>query len=143
MENLDHDWIKLNTGAKEHSCKCSACKNMCETSPCLGTPGDILKIIKAGFGSQLAVTEWAAGIFYGQPVITMVQALQLKTGCTFYENGKCKLHDLDLKPIEGRLANHNLIGFKLPYVVARTWLFKRNDETLTQIAEGMIIKNKN
>jgi hypothetical protein len=89
-------------------CSCDVCKNMCRT-PCLGTPEDIANLIKKGYFSRLAKTAWAFGVMVGthNKMVNMVQAqIDDKTGfCTFYKNGKCELHDLGLKPLEGKLAN--------------------------------------
>ena len=144
-ENLDHEWIKLNNpGAAEHSCTCKSCQAMCKHCPCLGTPDDILKIIKAGFADKLEGTTWLAGLKYGQGPIYMVQPLQNKNGrCAFLDKDDlCKLHNLGLKPIEGKLSSHKVGSDRLAYVVARTWLFKRNNEIIDQIVDELE-KNKN
>lgn len=136
--NLDHDWIKLNTGAVEHSCSCKACKSMCKSTPCIGTPDDILKILEAGHKDKLAATLWGAGMKYGQEPLAMVQPFMTSSGrCAFLDkDDMCKLHSSGLKPIEGKLATcKGGVGDKLTFIVARTWLFKRNDETLTKILE--------
>jgi hypothetical protein len=144
MENQDHDWIKLNMQgnkheAVEHSCSCKACKGMCKKTPCLGTPSDILKIIEAGYKKEIASTYWAAGVVHGQGPIEMFQPFQNKNGrCVFLDcNDLCKLHDKGLKPIEGRLASHKQKGTPLAFFVARTWLFKRNDETILKIMQSL------
>jgi hypothetical protein len=136
--NLDHEWIKLNTGALEHSCSCKACKQMCKTSPCLGTPEDILNIIEAGYKKELASTLWCAGLKFGQIPLAMVQPFKTKSGrCAFLDKDDlCKLHEKGLKPIEGKLATHKGgAGDKLTFVVARTWVFKRNYDTITKIID--------
>lgn len=101
---------------EESQCSCEKCQNMCKKCPCLATPEEIDKIAAAGFADKLAHTEWAVGLQFGMPLITMVQIRALPSTdnqdgaqgqCPFYnEKGLCDLHDLGLKPMEGRLANH-------------------------------------
>ena len=85
---------------------CDKCKNMCRI-PCLGTPEDISNLINAGYGNRLKESFWAFGIIAEthEDVIKMIQP-EIKDGwCTFYKNGLCELHNLGLKPLEGKLAN--------------------------------------
>ena len=95
---------------KETSCSCDKCKNMCRTAPCLGTPEDIIKICEAGFQGKIALTGWATGLVMGvyHKPITMLQAKFENGKCSFLDdNDLCILHDLGLKPTEGKLAHHN------------------------------------
>jgi hypothetical protein len=84
---------------------------MCKKQPCIGTPKDILKIIMAGHADKLAQSTWMVGLVSGEinRPIKMVQPLALENGhCAFLdENDLCTLHDLDLKPTEGRLSHHD------------------------------------
>ncbi len=41
------------------SCTCDNCVNGCKSRPCWGTPGDIKKIISAGFEKQLMLDYWS------------------------------------------------------------------------------------
>ena len=100
--------ISQKSGRKPTSCNCKECKSQCHT-PCLGTPEDILKLIEAGYEDRLSPTLWAVGMLMGltDKPIKMIQARQEDNGwCTFYHNGLCELHDLGLKPTEGRLSHH-------------------------------------
>ena len=95
-----------------NACSCTTCQNMCKT-PCLGTPDDILKLIEAGYADRLAPTEWAYGLLVGTHTTTimMMQPKLASNGyCTFYKDGLCELHDLGLKPTEGRLAHCSTKG---------------------------------
>ena len=101
--------IIRKTGRKPVSCKCDKCRNQCRT-PCLGTPDDILRLIEAGYRSRLVPTLWGVGLVMGRLpyAVPMVQAIREDNGfCTFYHNGLCELHDLGLKPTEGRLSHHH------------------------------------
>lgn len=137
--------IMRKTGRKPIECKCQKCKQQCKT-PCLGTPEDILRIISAGYKERLAITHWWVGIARGKldfPVI-MIQARQEENGyCTFYHDGLCELHDLGLKPTEGRLSHHSItkenfkFGKSLSWNVAKEWMDMRNGDTVQEIIRHM------
>lgn len=137
--------IMRKTGRKPIECKCQKCKQQCKT-PCLGTPEDILRLIKAGYKERLAPTHWCVGMALGKisyPVL-MIQARQEENGfCTFFHDGLCELHDLGLKPTEGRLSHHSItkenykFGKSLSWNVAKEWMDERNDEYIQEITELM------
>lgn len=133
--------ISRKTGRKPTQCKCERCKNQCKT-PCLGTPQDIKKLIDAGFKDYLIAKQWAFGLVLGrlEYTIPMVQAIQKDDGwCIFYDNGLCKLHNLSLKPTEGRLSHHSIkpenyvFSKGLAYNVAKEWLSMDNIELIKEI----------
>ncbi len=102
--------IEIITKEKENSCNCDICKNMCKTVPCLGTPKDISLIFLAGLGNKLTKTGWAVGLIAGthDHIINMIQPKFENGRCAFLnEKDLCQLHDLNLKPTEGKLSNHN------------------------------------
>ena len=141
--------VMEKTGRRPTECKCQLCKMQCHT-PCLGTPHDILRLIKAGYASRLAVTDWAAGIIFGvidRPV-TMVQAKQIGDGdtdpdahCTFFKDGLCELHDKGLKPTDGRLSHHShkIDNFKrnrsISWAVVQEWLDPDNLPVIGELAQ--------
>ena len=137
--------ILRKTGRRPIECKCQKCKQQCKT-PCLGTPEDILRLIKAGYKERLAITHWWVGIARGKldfPVI-MIQARQEENGyCTFFHDGLCELHDLGLKPTEGRLSHHSItkenfkFGKSLSWNVAKEWMDMRNGEIVEEIIRHM------
>ena len=137
--------IMRKTGRKPIECKCQKCKQQCKT-PCLGTPEDILRLIKAGYKERLVITHWWVGIARGKldfPVI-MIQARQEENGyCTFFRDGLCELHDLGLKPTEGRLSHHSItkenfkFGKSLSWNVAKEWMDMRNGEIVEEIIRYM------
>lgn len=93
----------------ENECSCEKCKSMCKT-PCVGTPDDMMKLINAGYSERLSRTGWAAGIMLGthHKIIDIIAPLKdLEKGrCTFQtDEGLCELHDMGLKPTEGRFAS--------------------------------------
>lgn len=134
--------IIKKSGKKVTECKCEVCKKQCLTAPCLGTPADILKLIKAGFGDKIFSTCWAVGVLQGQmkDFIDMFQAEFIKgKGCVFYENELCALHSLSLKPTEGKLSHHSInnedfdIKKNITYQVAKTWLMPENADIIKEI----------
>lgn len=123
-------YIMRKSGRKPVSCQCAKCQSQCKT-PCLGTPEDILNIIKAGYADRLAPTEWWVGVIMGvcRTPVYMIQAKVEDNGyCTFFNNGKCELHTLGLKPTEGKLSHHSIreANFKpkksLSWLVAKEWM---------------------
>ena len=78
--------IAKQVGRENVSCNCEKCKQMCQRTPCLGTPHDILALIDAGHADKVCYTEWAAGILLGhiKRPIPMVQIDMNKDGsCVF------------------------------------------------------------
>ena len=146
--------IIRKTGRKPIGCKCQECKKQCLRTPCLGTPDDILSLIDAGFIDKLALTEWATGLFLGRVnyTIRMIQAQKLEKGCIFFENGLCQLHDLGLKPTEGKLSHHTIkldnyqFNKSISWQVAKTWIDEQNVEKVLNVfarfneAQSFILK---
>ena len=141
MSETTFEKIIRKTGRKPTNCKCQECKKQCLRAPCLGTPQDILRLIDAGYADKLSFTEWATALFLGRVgyTIKMIQAKQTDTGCIFFENGLCQLHDLGLKPTEGRLSNHTIkaenyqFNKSLSWTVAKEWIAEENQETLREV----------
>lgn len=141
MSESTFDKIMRKTGCKPVNCKCEQCKNQCRRAPCLGTPEDILKLIEAGFVDKLEVVEWATALFLGRVdyTIKIISVKQTSKGCIFFENGLCKLHDLGLKPTEGRLSHHTIMvdnyqfNKLLSWNVAKTWVGEENKEKVVKV----------
>ncbi len=123
---------------------------MCQCTPCLGTPQDILAIINAGYIDKVCYTEWAAGMFFGhitRPIV-MVQIKSKGNGedgeCVFFHDGKCDLHESGLKPTEGRLAHHDVSvlelrkEYNLAYQVAIEWTKEENLDVIREIVNKVI-----
>lgn len=136
---------------EETACACDTCKNMCKKQPCIGTPDDILKIIEAGHAKNLAQSTWMVGLLSGDvdKPVHMIQPLALEDGsCAFLDdNDLCTLHDLDLKPTEGKLSHHddfkNFSGtFKdtINFKVATSWLDENGESN--PISQLMKAKTK-
>lgn len=137
--------IIRRTGRKPSECKCRLCQQQCRTCPCLGTPEDIERLIDAGYGDKLALTDWCVGQLAGAipAPITMVQAQQTDKGCIFFHDGLCELHGKGLKPTEGRLSHHTtkIENFRfrnsIAWNVAKEWIDKRNFETIQRLTEKL------
>lgn len=107
-----------NSKGTQESCTCERCKDMCKR-PCWGTPEDIKAIIECDYGHRLMADYWEADGASNNKHIDVLCPASLGSegedapyftavGCTFQdENGLCELHDLGLKPTEGRLAFHD------------------------------------
>lgn len=137
--------IIRKTGRKPVECKCEICKNQCKT-PCLGTPQDILRLLRAGYKKQLIPTIWGVGIRLGKISfsVIMIQPRQTPSGCIFFKNGLCELHEAGLKPTEGKLSYHTVTAENcefsktLTWNVAQEWLKKENEETILQICRELV-----
>jgi len=97
----------------ETECDCSKCQNAC-TAPCCGTPQDFINLMKAGYAERLMLDDWPDGNIMLKPALKGHEGCyapwetRTKEGCTFWKEGKCELHDLKLKPTQGKLYIHSL-----------------------------------
>ncbi len=110
---MSQDYIdKLDVLPSE--CSCEKCKVMCH-APCCGSVEDFEKLIDAGYANRLMFDDLPSICDGGDFLKAALKGYEAKQspwhtssreGCTFFKNGKCELHDLNLKPILGRLAHH-------------------------------------
>ncbi len=122
-----------------NDCSCDECKKMCDR-PCWGTPAEIQAIIDAGLGHRLML-DW------GEQSHDLILCPGLKdhesnfapewpisaAGCTFRnDDGLCELHDLGLKPAEGKSAIHgnNRNAIHRHHLIGRLWLGNPEGEKL-------------
>ena len=113
------------------SCSCKECKDMCRHRPCYGTPAEIWKIVKAGYGSSLMVDWWEKdkNLPYIEiicPAITgsaQGMAPRWPVGrCVFHDiDDLCILHDKGLKPLEAREVMHDYYPPGLHKNMVKTW----------------------
>jgi hypothetical protein len=141
---------KLET-LKESECRCNICQSMCKR-PCWGTPDDIQKIIDAGYEDRLMKDFWGSSqegnIYILSPALKGSESKaspffpESELGCTFFDCGKCQLHNKKLKPTEGKLAScteseyktdptvHELVALKWDTdkgrKMVKDWCEKRN-----------------
>lgn len=143
--------IANRIGKQPISCNCEKCRQMCQRTPCLGTPQDILAIIEAGYVDKVCYTEWAAGMYLGHIArpIPMVQIKSISVGtkdgcCVFFHDGKCDLHESGLKPTEGRLSHHEVSVRELrkennlTYQVAIEWCKEENLDIIREIVRKVM-----
>lgn len=143
--------IANRIGKQPISCNCEKCRQMCQRTPCLGTPQDILALIDAGYADKVCYTEWAAGMYLGHIArpIPMVQIKSISVGtkdgcCVFFHDGKCDLHESGLKPTEGRLSHHEVSVRELrkennlTYQVAIEWCKDENLDIIREIVRKVM-----
>jgi len=116
----------------ETSCSCDTCKKMCDR-PCWPTPEEVEELVKKGFGKRLMLDWWqrcfSDDIMLVSPALIgfeqrMAPSLHPIGGCTFQNSdGLCELHQIGLKPIEGRLASckRQNNGYDLHKAVSELW----------------------
>lgn len=102
-------------------CDCKVCESMCH-APCCGSVEDFDKLIDAGYADRLMFDDLPsvrdAGDFL-KPALKGYEGEQAPwhthslVGCTFWKYGKCELHKLGLKPLQGKLAHHTNTGEKI------------------------------
>lgn len=134
------------------SCTCSTCKAMCQV-PCWGTPEDIQKLIDAGYAKKLCIDQWELPWNeeedYRPSIDVLCPAQQGTHGwymdywrkggnCVLHtKEGLCELHDLGLKPVEGRVATCG-IRTDLPKPF-RKWIA---DQWNTEVGQNLIAQWK-
>ena len=85
---------------------------LCREVMCLGTPGDIVRLINAGYIHLLRVVTVKMVALHKEGAamhkdIHMVQLDAGEGGCVMYKQGRCLLREYDLTPVMGRL--HHLL----------------------------------
>jgi hypothetical protein len=108
----------VKSGFPTSQCHCDSCVSMCETRPCWPTPDEARAIQAAGFGARLMRDYWCADAEFPNDVDILAPAVVGYEGarapyfprgsCTFLKDGRCELHPLGLKPLEGRVAIHGM-----------------------------------
>lgn len=100
---------------------------MCAHSVCLPTPDEARNLIRKGYAARMAVYRFAPGdehAYVGPAVAGRAHEELPRTNmgpCSFFSDGLCELHDLGLKPLEGRLACHDRDWRIVRLEVQRTW----------------------
>jgi hypothetical protein len=113
---------------------------MCAHSVCLPTPEEARILIKRGYGPRLATYQLCPDptqlVFVGPAPKGKEGARALPdTGaaCTFYTDGECELHDLGLKPLEGRLAHHDRDPAPIRIHMSTLWRGKTFNSVLAKL----------
>lgn len=126
------------------SCACEHCAGMCARTTCLPTPDEARALIRAGFADRLATYRFwpqGAGMDYVGPAPAGQEGSRdlpnTKAGCTFHKGGLCELHDLGLKPWEGRVAHHTRDSQPIRQAVMRSWKGKQFDSVVATLNAHM------
>jgi hypothetical protein len=108
-----------------------------------------MRLIDAGYIDRLAITGWSVGLALRRidRIIPMVQPLKAGNGfCAFHKDGLCELHDLGLKPTEGKLSHHSIkadnTNFRksLSYNIAKEWEDPANRELIDKITMQVLFQ---
>lgn len=128
-------------------CRCKMCRDACKEAPCWGTPKEIEDLINAGYGKYLSAYIVEPGSYnhrgYGVEPVTIIAPAQhgrtrhtnkssmswmFRGRCVFLHgqgtHEMCELHDVGLKPVEGRVTNHTTdydSGILVRYYIIDTW----------------------
>lgn len=119
----------MNLKVLPSECDCEKCSNMCH-APCCGTVEDIQNLIDHGFGDRLMLDDWEDAEIMIKPALKFSESQTApyntasELGCTFWIDGKCELHNIGLKPLQGKLAHHSLDDESWNYiskVIRKSW----------------------
>lgn len=154
-----HDFTPLVT-------ECPGCETgvtMCHREPCALTPDEARALIERGFVNKLMI-DWmdnedgSVDFFYlicgavgwEKKFCNVDFKIQETRGrCAFLtDDNKCELHDLGLKPIEGKTAccqapHKNTIGFVMRNHVARLWKTEENQKFVHDLAISWGLNHEN
>jgi hypothetical protein len=109
------------------TCACERCRAMCAHSACVPTPAEARELMRRGYAARMAAykpfgTDDQAVV---APAVVGAEGGERRRTdgrCTFHtEDGKCELHSLGLKPMEGRLAHHDRDWRAVRHAVNATW----------------------
>lgn len=111
---------------------------MCH-APCCGTVEEMDRLIDEGFAGRLMLDDWDGQedmikpALFGSESERAPYEIRSILGCTFWKEGKCELHDLKLKPFQGRFASHantNEQCDAIVEVIRETWISHRAGEVI-------------
>ena len=113
---------------KKYECHCKICRSLCDR-PCWPTPKEAEAIINAQLGARLMRDYYCnkeKDVFVLCPAIPGYEGKHARFfptgGCTFQKkNGMCILHDMNLKPLEGRLCGCRKIDVPVHKLIADMW----------------------
>lgn len=117
----------------ETKCCCEKCKSMCAHSSCVPTPDEARALIKRGYADRMACFMQSRDGVVSRYVAPRFGADQAFGPCTFFRDGLCELHDIGLKPLEGRLAHHSLNPSVVRSEVLRHWRGKTFESVEKQL----------
>jgi hypothetical protein len=118
---------------------------MCLQSPCFPTPEEVEKLVAAGHKDKLMLSTYVDpetfqpqyGVF---DMYQLVAPVRTSKGCSFLDDkGLCTLHEKGLKPLEGRLASHDLPDFGLRVWVCSKWDSEKGKEIIQQFEAEVVL----
>lgn len=124
---------------KLYECDCDRCSSMCH-APCCGTPEDIKRLIENGYASRLMLDDLPGGADMIKPALKGYEGKESpwevasRAGCTFWKEGKCELHSLGLKPLQGKASHHDLDDEEIEKIgeyINSTW--QKDGETVISL----------
>ncbi len=141
MIRLWHSKHRPRAHALWQACDCQSCQSMCAHTPCWPSPREAERLIREGYAGSLMLSEGDAGGGFAvvSPAIAGHEGRAApavpKGACVFFTaERRCALHDLGLKPIEGRLAMCAGASRPAPddlhHRVAMLWKTKRGRRTI-------------
>lgn len=121
-------------------CSCDKCQALCRR-PCWPTPTEVQRLVAAGYGPQLMLAWWERPHSRRGTVLVLCPAVPGHEGfyapgpedwdhyeatrCCIMQtpDGLCQLHDVALKPLEGRLATGCVPyqGVRVRRAIAALW----------------------
>lgn len=122
------------------SCRCPKCRAMCSHSVCLPTPKEARELLRRGYALRMAVYQFKPGSdsdsYVGPATKGREDEVLNRTNygaCTFHKDGLCELHDLGLKPLEGRATHHDRDWREARLQVVKTWKGKAFESVSSQL----------
>jgi len=106
------------------TCACPACQSMCRRSVCIPTPDEARVLIRrypqrmARYPNQNVIAPRTVG--------GAAEAADTAGRCTFHtDDGRCELHEVGLKPFEGRMACHDRNSDQIRWRAISHWAGRR------------------
>lgn len=146
MENGKHNIINKY---KDSECKCRECVGNCLHRPCWPTPEEIEALINNGYAKRLMLDYWSSNknIKIVAPAIVGYEGDDApfwpRGRCTFLTTDNlCELHDLSLKPFEGRVSICNLKQPDLHEDVAKMWDDRKGRSVILKWRKAIEVNKK-
>jgi len=121
-------------------CRCKECVGMCKRYPCWPLPKEAKELILRGFGEKLMLDNFEGKWEILCPAMKGYEGKRIPNSagiipncCTFLTNDLCDLHDLGLKPLEGReiSCKSSLEERGVHTKIAMEWITKEGEEVVT------------
>lgn len=117
---------------EDTECSCETCKNMCRRQPCVGTPEEVRKLLEKFGPSFLQAQIFIDPENMKGPYLHIGLRTKENGSCKFLIGGLCVLHELKLKPSEGRKAIHSNTDGGLKASVLESWKTAEGEQLLKE-----------